>query len=81
MISVRSKPEMGFRIKDKEERSVPVPDSLIATLADRKRSSTSVLIFPGDNGRPNGHFLRVLQKLAFRAVSELWRVHHHGGGN
>ncbi|WP_263367842.1 hypothetical protein [Edaphobacter bradus] len=24
VISVRSKPEMGFRIKDKEERSVPV---------------------------------------------------------
>lgn len=67
VISVRSKPEMGFRIKDKEERSVPVPDSLIATLADRKRSSTSVLIFPGDNGKPNGHFLRVLQKRAFRA--------------
>lgn len=27
VISVWSKPEMGFRVKDKEERSVPVPDS------------------------------------------------------
>jgi integrase/recombinase XerD len=67
VISVRSKPEMGFRIKDKEERSVPVPDSLIAALADRKKHSTSLLIFPGKDGKPDGHFLRALQKLAFRA--------------
>jgi integrase/recombinase XerD len=67
VVSVRSKAEMGFRIKDKEERSSPVPDSLIAPLATRKRQSTSMLIFPGDSGKPNGHFLRVLQKLAFRA--------------
>jgi integrase/recombinase XerD len=66
VISVRSKPEMGFRIKDKEERSVPVPDSLISALADRKKRSTSMLIFPGIHGKPDGHFLRTLQKLAFR---------------
>jgi integrase len=65
--SVWSKPEMGFRVKDKEERSVPVPDSLIEVLANRKKRSTSVLIFPGKNGKPNGHFLRKLQKLAFQA--------------
>jgi integrase/recombinase XerD len=29
VVSVRSKPEWGFRVKDKEERSVPVPDALI----------------------------------------------------
>lgn len=67
VISVRSKPEMGFRIKDREERSVPVPDSLIADLAIRKRASASMLVFPGPNGKPNGHFLRMLQQLAFRA--------------
>jgi integrase/recombinase XerD len=65
--SVWSKPERGFRVKDKEERSVPVPDSLIEVLANRKKRSTSVLIFPGKNGKPNGHFLRKLQKLAFQA--------------
>ena len=67
VISVRSKPEMGFRVKDKEERSVPVPDALIQALAGRKRDSTSMLVFPGRGGKPNGHFLRILQKLAFRA--------------
>jgi integrase len=67
VIAVRSKPEMGFRIKDKEERSVPVPDSLIQALIERRKQSSSILIFPGKGGRPNGHFLRTLQKLAFRA--------------
>lgn len=67
VVAVRSKPEMGFRPKDKEERSVPVPDSLIAALANRKKESTSMFIFPGCDGKPNGHFLRMLQKLALRA--------------
>jgi integrase len=67
VVAVRSKPEMGFRPKDKEERSVPVPDSLIAALANRKKESTSMFIFAGPHGKPNGHFLRVLQKLALRA--------------
>lgn len=67
VISVRSKPEMGFQVKDKEERSVPVPDSLIEALTRRKLQSTSMLVFPGPNGKPNGHFLRMLQQLAFRA--------------
>lgn len=65
--SVRSKPELGFRPKDKEERSVPVPDALIEALAQRKQSSKSHFIFPGKTGGPDGHFLRKLQALAFRA--------------
>ena len=67
VVAVRSKPEMGFRIKDKEERSVPVPDSLISALVDRRKHSSSMFVFPGRNGKPNGHFLRMLQKLAYRA--------------
>ncbi len=67
VVKVRSKPEMGFRIKDKEERSVPVPDTLIASLLARKKRSTSMLVFPGPTGKPNGHFLRSLKTLAFRA--------------
>jgi integrase/recombinase XerD len=66
VVSVWSKPEMGFRVKDKEDRSVPAPDSLIASLAERKKSSTSILIFPGKSGSPDGHFLGTLQRLAFR---------------
>jgi len=66
VVKVRSKPDLGFRIKDKEERSVPVPDDLIAALAARKKQSTSTFIFPGSNNNPNGHFLRLLKQVAFR---------------
>jgi integrase len=67
VVKVRSKPEMGFCIKDKEERSAPVPDSLINSLAERRKWSTSMLLFPGRTGSPKGHCLRMLQKLVFRA--------------
>jgi integrase/recombinase XerD len=67
VVSVRSKPELGFRPKDKEERSVPVPDTLINHLEMHKRASTSPFLFPGKNGGPDGHFLRTLQTLAHRA--------------
>ena len=67
VISVKSKPELGFRPKDKEERSVPVPDALIEALAERKGTAKSMFVFPGPNGAPDGHFLRRLQRLAFRA--------------
>jgi integrase/recombinase XerD len=67
VITVRSKPDLGFRPKDKEERSVPVPDSLIAALVARRAVSTSTYLFPGPGGKPNGHFLRILKSLALRA--------------
>ena len=78
VVKVRSKPEMGFKIKDHEERSVPVPDTLISALAERKRSSSSMLVFPGIGGKPNGHFLRMIQNLAYRAGLNLRRMHHKG---
>lgn len=56
VISIRSRAEMGFRFKDKQERSVPVSDSLVQALAERKRHSSSMVVFPGANGKPNGHF-------------------------
>jgi integrase len=67
LVSVWSKPEWGFRVKDKEERTVPVPDTLIFTLLERKRRSESLLIFPTPKGKPDGHMLRDLQKLAWKA--------------
>ena len=67
VVKVRSKPMAGFRIKDKQERSVPVPDTLIDSLKERKRTSTSTLVFPGPGGKANGHFLRLLKGLAFYA--------------
>lgn len=67
VVTVRAKPDLGFRPKDHEERSVPVPDELIASLIDRKRESRSIFVFPGIGGRPNQHLLRVLKRVALRA--------------
>jgi integrase/recombinase XerD len=67
LVKVRSKPAAGFQIKDKQERSVPVPDTLIDSLKERRLHSTSTLVFPGPGGKANGHFLRQLKGLALRA--------------
>lgn len=67
VVTVRTKLRVGFRPKDKAERSVPVPDDLIAALAARKVKNASTYIFPAGGDVPNGHFLRMLKKLALRA--------------
>lgn len=56
-----------FQIKDKEEREIPIPAFLVDLLrARRLRYPETRLIFPGRNGKPNGHMLRELKLLAFR---------------
>jgi integrase len=76
-IGVSAKQGMGFTPKSYEERSVPVPMGLIAALRDRKKHSSSLLVFPtsphhtrpdygkGDNA--DGHFLELCKEIAFRA--------------
>jgi integrase/recombinase XerD len=60
--------QLVFTPKDHEERSIPIPDSLLDLLrARRKRLPHARLIFPASDGRLDYHFLRVLQDLAFRA--------------
>ena len=64
----REKLDLGFTPKDKEEGSIPIPDSLVSLLqARRKRYPNTRLIFGRSDGKPDGHFLRTLQRLAFRA--------------
>ncbi len=65
---VSEKPEFGFRIKDRQERIVPISDSLVSILhGRRKRYPDTELIFPGPSGRPNNHLIRRLKKLALKA--------------
>lgn len=60
--------DLGYRPKDKEEGTIPLPDFLVERLtARRKRYSKSRLIFPGSDGKPNGHLLRTVKALALRA--------------
>src|ERR1700749_2711824 len=60
--------DLGYRPKDKEEGTVPIPELLVQTLkARRERYHETRLIFPGKHGKPNGHALRIIKRLALRA--------------
>src|SRR6185437_8366579 len=60
--------EIGYRPKDKEEGSVPIPDLLVERLHERrKRYPRTRLIFGTPNGKRDGHMLRTIKELALRA--------------
>jgi len=60
--------DLGFRPKDGEEGTIPIPSFLVELLhARRKRYPTTRLIFPTDQGNPDGHLLRVIKNLGLRA--------------
>lgn len=62
IFTIREKDD--WKIKDREEREVPLPDFLLSAL--RARQGTG-LIFPTKHGKKDGHMLRKLQTLAKRA--------------
>ena len=65
---MRAKPDLGFMPKDREERSVPIPDKLVEGLGERRRLYPEArLIFPNAKGNPQGHLLRVLKDRALAA--------------
>ena len=65
---VSEKLALGFTPKDKEEGTIPIPDSLVVLLQKRhKQHPDSRLIFPGPHGETNKHFLRILKRCAFLA--------------
>jgi integrase/recombinase XerD len=67
--TVTEKLDLGFTPKDREEGAIPIPDSLVEMLRDRRRRYPSTrLLFPGTNEKPNGHFLRILKRLTHRAA-------------
>jgi integrase len=61
--------DLDYTPKDKEEGTLPLPDLLIDRLkARRKRNPKDRLIFPGKDGKPNGHALRIVKQLLFAPV-------------
>jgi len=67
-ITVLEKRQWNWKPKDKEERTVPVPDALIELLKVRKSMHPDGwLIFPNTEGNPEGHFLKLLKKRALAA--------------
>jgi integrase len=68
VLRVSSKPKYGFRVKDSEERDVPVPDELLAEL-DRWRTKhpQAAPLLATKGCQPNRKLLRALKRLAKRA--------------
>lgn len=71
ILSLKSKVKRyGFRLKDFEERELPLNDDLLKRLAAyrKSRAGRDTLIFPV-HGHPDGHMLRTLKRLV--RVAEL----------
>jgi integrase/recombinase XerD len=68
-VRVKSKPEWQFTPKNWEEREVPIPDKLMASLNEyRQMIGTGwQLLFPVPSGQPDRHFLRTLKHIAWTA--------------
>ena len=68
VVRIREKPEYKWKPKDREERDIPIADELVAKLkAHQGAHPGQKLLFPTRKGKPDGHFLRRLKKLALRA--------------
>jgi integrase len=67
-LHLRSKPDVGFTLKSHESRTVPLPQSLLALLKDRRKHAPHPRwIFVNEDGRPDNHFLRKLKRIALHA--------------
>lgn len=65
---VRRKEDVGFTPKSHESRTIPLPDSLIALLKERRKNAPhGRWIFVNQQGKPGNHFLRKLKTIALRA--------------
>jgi integrase len=68
VVQVRGKDKYGFKVKDSEQREVPIPDDLLAELKAWKQvHGGKGLVLPTKGGRPNDKFLRALKRLAKQA--------------
>lgn len=66
-LRVTSKPHWKFKIKDSEERDIPIPEELHGHLKAWKelhKDKESRLVLPTSGSKPNGKLLRTLKRLA-----------------
>lgn len=65
VLRIRSKAAYGFRVKDAEERDIPIPEDLLGELAAWKKTREGTKLVAGGRGdRPLRHLLRNLKQLA-----------------
>jgi integrase len=68
LFHVRSKPEVGFKIKDAEERDIPVESGLLEKLKVwRKKNAKARFVFGTTGDMPDNHWLEVLKNTAQKA--------------
>jgi integrase/recombinase XerD len=82
-VRVTAKKQLGFKPKDKEEREIPVPASLLAVLKEYKSRQSGPnahnLVFPTGRGRPDRKFERSLKRIAWRNRLNCWHcISKHG---
>jgi integrase/recombinase XerD len=69
---VRYRTKEGFRTKTGKSRVVPLESSLAAKLAAwREKNPTTRRVFPTDEGKVEGHFLRISKAVAKHAGTDL----------
>jgi integrase/recombinase XerD len=66
-VTVRAKPKLGFTPKDRDERTVPLPNSLIDRLRQRRRLYPDAMYIFGDGHNRLPYPLRRLRRIAFKA--------------
>jgi integrase len=65
---VQGKPHFDFKVKDSEQRDVPISADLLRSLKGwQKQRPDTRLIVGTENDKPNTHLLRTLKRLAKRA--------------
>jgi integrase len=70
-LTVSAKPELGFRIKDREERAIPLGDGLVTLLRGyREKNPKKVFVIGTASDSPDYKLLRTLKRLV-----------HNGGLN
>lgn len=68
LIHLHAKPDLNFYLKDREERQIPLPTELLSRLRERRTlRPKDRLVFPTEDGKPEGHLLRRLKQIAFAA--------------
>ncbi len=77
VLHVQPKSNRDWKVKDKEDRFVPLPPALMKKLQERRgKSEQRDLIFPAENGGVEGHFLRRLQNFVEdHKVKGTWELH------
>jgi integrase len=67
-LNIVDKPHLNWHPKHWHIRRIPIPQDLIAAIAERQRKNPGCkLIFPNKAGKPNQHLLRIVQRVAKRA--------------